>query len=354
MRQLTCTAPGTTAWVDVAEPAIVEPTDALVRPLAVARCEIDPLLVLVGPTTEDGFALGHEAVVEVVEVGADVTDVAVGDLVLPSFQVSCGACPTCRRGRTANCERYPVLSDFGMQPLSGTEYGGMVADLVRVPHADAMLTSLPAGLDPVAVASVPDNVTDGYRSVAPHLAATPGVDVLVACHGTPSIGLYAAQSAVALGAGSVTVASDDDEVLALAEVIGVEALRTDFVGKPGRWPIVVDCGTRVEGLHWAVRATEPEGTLHSVSYYAAEPMVPLPLGRLYTLGITFRTGRAHSAALVPEVIGLVAAGRLAPELVTTSVIDWDEAPDRYADPTVKLVVARDPVELSDPDRGGRR
>jgi alcohol dehydrogenase len=340
MRQLTCTAPGVVRWLDVPEPSIVDPTDALVRPVAVARCEIDPLLILAGPSGEDGFALGHEAVVEVAAVGSEVEGLGVGELALPSFQVSCGACPSCRRGHTANCDRYPVLSDFGMQPLSGVEYGGMLADLVRVPHADAMLTPLPAGLDPVAVASVPDNVVDGYRAVAPHLRQRPGADVLVACHGTPSIGLYAAQSALALGAGTVTVAGAEDEILALAERIGATPLRTDFGDRAGRWPIVVDCGQRVEGLHWAIRATEPEGRLHSVSYYAAEPIVPMPLGRLYTLGIDFRIGRAHSAALLAEVIDLVAEGRLHPEQVTTSVIGWEDAPDLYTVDTVKLVVSR--------------
>jgi threonine dehydrogenase-like Zn-dependent dehydrogenase len=350
MRQLTCTAPGVVQWLDVPEPSIVDPTDALVRPVAVARCEIDPFLVLAGPTGGDGFALGHEAVVEVTAVGPQVEGLGIGELALPSFQISCGVCPTCRRGHTANCERYPVLSDYGMQPLSGVEYGGMLADVVRVPHADAMLTPLPAGLDPVAVASVPDNVVDGYRAVAPHLRQRPGADVLVACHGTPSIGLYAAQSALALGAGTVTVAAADDEILGLAERIGATPLRTEFGGRAGRWPIVVDCGQRVEGLHWAIRATEPEGTLHSVSYYAAEPMVPMPLGRLYTLGIDFRIGRAHSAALLAEVVDLVADGRLHPEQVTTSVIGWEEAPDRYTDDTVKLVVSRT-SDLPLPDPG---
>ena len=51
---------------------LVDAADALVRPIAVARCEIDPLLVLVGPTGADGFALGHEAVVEIVALGAEV------------------------------------------------------------------------------------------------------------------------------------------------------------------------------------------------------------------------------------------------------------------------------------------
>ncbi len=346
MQQLTCTGSGAIRWLDVPDPELSGPTDALVRPVAVARCELDPLLVAVGPGTAP-FALGHEAVAEVVAVGDEV-DLAPGDLVLPSFQLCCGRCTTCRRGFTGCCEQYQVLSDYGMQPLSGIEHGGMLSDLVLVPHAPSMLTPLPAGLDPVAVASVPDNVADGYRSVAPHLEAHAGADVLVVSHGLPAIASYAAQSALALGAGSVTEASPDEEVLALAELIGAEPLRTDLTDRPGRWPIVVDAGTRVEGLQWAIRATAPEGVLHSVSYYAEEPTVPMPLGRLYTLGITFRTGRAHSAALLPEVSGLVAAGRLDPSLVTTTVVDWDDAADRYLEPAIKLIVTRPTTQETSP------
>ena len=68
----------------------------------------------------------------------------------------------------------------------------------------------------------------------------------------------------------------------------------------------------------------------------------LPLLRLYTLGIEFHIGRAHSAALLPEVVALVAAGRLQPELVTTDVIDWEDAPERFLEPTVKLIIERSP------------
>ncbi len=339
MRQLTCTAPGSVEWLEVPEPVLQEPTDVLVRPIAVARCEIDPFLVLAGPTRAGAFALGHEAVAEVVSTG-DSIDLETGDLVLPSFQLSCGTCPQCRRGNSAVCGRYPTLSDYGMEPLSGIEYGGMLSDLVRVPHADTMLTPLPAGVDPVTAASVPDNVLDGYRAVAPHLAARPGADVLIACHGTPSIGLYAAQAAVACGAGSVTLASAEATVLGLAEHIGVTPHRTDFARRaPRRWEIVVDCGVEPDGLHWAIRVTEPEGVLHCVSSYVTGD-VALPLLRLYTLGIELHIGRAHSAALLPEVTALVADGRLRPELVTTRVVDWEDAPTHFTEPTVKLVVVR--------------
>jgi threonine dehydrogenase-like Zn-dependent dehydrogenase len=341
VRQLTCIGPAALEWQDVPEPTLQRNGEALIRPITVARCEIDPFLVLLGPTRGHGFAVGHEAIAEVVDVGdGNPGGFARGDLVLCSFQICCGRCGSCIAGFTGNCESYPVLSDYGMQPLSGVEYGGMLSDLVRVPHAAAMLVRLPRGVDPVDAASVSDNVADGYRAVAPHLGEQPGADVLVVCHGAPSIALYAAQAALALAASSVTVESDDDGVLRLARAIGADARRTDLGKRAGRWPIVVDCGTRVEGLHHAIASTAPEGVLHSVSYYATSPMTPMPLGKLYTLGIRFYTGRAHSAALLPEVVELVASGRLSPGEITSCVIDWDDAADRYLDPAIKLVVAR--------------
>jgi threonine dehydrogenase-like Zn-dependent dehydrogenase len=340
MRQLTCMAPGRIEWCEVPEPELIEPADALVRPITVARCEIDPFLVLAGPQRAPQFALGHEAVAEVVAVGDDVQAVSLGDLVLPAFQVSCGTCAQCRRGKSAICSNYPILSDYGMEPLSGVEYGGMLSDLVRVPHANTMLTSLPAGVDPIAAASVPDNVLDGYRAVAPHLQRRPGSDVVIACHGLASIALYAAQTAVALGAASVTFASTDETALALAETIGAQPVRVDFTTRPSdKWAIAVDCGLEPTGFNWALRATEPEGVLQSVSSYL-DDTVPVALRRLYTLGIEFHIGRAHSASLLPEVAALVAEGKLQPELVTTSVIGWEDAPDHYLDPNVKLVVER--------------
>ena len=61
---------------------------------------------------------------------------------------------------------------------------------------------------------------------------------------------------------------------------------------------------------------------------------------MYTLGIHFHIGRAHSAALLPEVVALIEAGRLHPEIVTTSVVDWEDAAAAYLEPTIKLVVRR--------------
>src|SRR6185295_2587419 len=323
MRQLTCSAPNTIGWQDVPEPRLEGDGEALVRPLSVARCDIDLFLTCGLFPSRGPFALGHEGIAEILELGDAVRGLEVGQRVVVAFQVSCGTCSSCVAGHTGNCDKYPVLSDYGMQPLSGIEYGGMLSDVVRVPWAAAMLAPVARNLDSVALGSVSDNVLDGYRAVAPHLAVLPGADVLIVCHGLKSVPLYAAQTALALGAGRVDYASDDAEALALAERLGAHPIRTDFEKPERLYPIVVDAGLTPAGLRYAIRATAPEGTLQTVSFYAGGD-TPMPLGRLYTLGIRFFIGRAHAAALMRDVMPLIEAGRLRPADVTTRVVDWED------------------------------
>ncbi len=339
MQQLTCVEKGKLEWRDVPEPRLAADCEALIRPLAVARCDIDRFLVSGAFPIKVPFALGHESVAVVTALGDGVRGLSLGQRVVVSFQVSCGACGRCRVGLTALCEKLPVLSDYGMQPLSGVEYGGMLSDVVRVPFAEAMLQPISPSLDPAGLASVSDNVPDGYRTVAPHLAARPGSEVLIVSHGTPSIPLYAAQAALALGSSRVQFASVDRESLALAEKLGAQPIETDFSVKPRTYPIVVDAGVTQAGLNYALRATEPEGVYQSASFYPGPP-IPLPLGRLYTLGIRCFIGRCHAAALLPEVVALIEAGRLRPEAVTTRIVDWDAAADAWPEPAIKLVVRR--------------
>lgn len=343
VRQLTCTAPGRLQWQDIEAPRMNDREAALIRPVAVARCELDPLLVSLGPGSTP-FAIGHEAVAEIVDIGADVMTYVPGDLVIPSFQLCCGRCETCRRGWTASCERYPVLSDYGMGSMSGTEYGGMLSDLVVVPHAATMLQLLPAGLDPVTVASAADNMADGYRAVAPHLARRPGSDVLIVCHGGHSIALYAVQAATALGAGEIVFESNDEDTLEIAKRLGATAVPLTFGRRKGRWPIVVDCGADPRGIAHAIASTAANGMVQSVSYYPGD--VAIPLGAMYTLGGELHTGRVHSAAELPGVLNLLATGLIDPTLVPVATVAWDDAAERFLEPATKLVVSR--------PTGGRR
>src|SRR5262245_19827458 len=112
MQQLTCLGPRKLEWREVPEPRLESDTAALVRPLAVARCDIDRLLAsglfpLRGP-----FALGHECVGEITALGDAVRGLAICQRVVVSFQVSCGGCDRCARGRTGLCDRLPTLSDY--------------------------------------------------------------------------------------------------------------------------------------------------------------------------------------------------------------------------------------------------
>jgi alcohol dehydrogenase len=227
-----------------------------------------------------------------------------------------------------------------MQPLSGVEYGGMLSDRVRVPHAEAMLCPVPEGIDPIALASVSDNVLDGYRTVSSHLQERPGAEVLVVSHGTPSIALYAVQAALAHGASKVDFASDNPAALDLAAKLGAQPIETDFDRRQKRYSIVADCGARPEGLQYSLSSTEPEGICHSASFFPGQE-VGLPLGKLYTLGIQFFIGRAHAVSLLPEVMPMIADRRLRPEEVTTRVVGWDEAPTAWLEDSIKLVVKRD-------------
>ena len=97
------------------------------------------------------------------EVGDAVEAVRAGDLVSVPFQVSCGECETCRRGHTGNCERVERMAMYGL-PM-GKNYGGFLSDSARVPFADAMLVQVPDGVEPESVASISDNIPDGWRTV---------------------------------------------------------------------------------------------------------------------------------------------------------------------------------------------
>src|SRR5215510_2167867 len=99
MRQLILSGPGNAVWTEVPEPALTGKGDALVRPVAVATCDLDTAVNAGRFPLPLPYALGHEFVAEVVEVADDVTSVGVGDVVAVPFQISCGACRRCDRGQ---------------------------------------------------------------------------------------------------------------------------------------------------------------------------------------------------------------------------------------------------------------
>ena len=344
MRALEITGARTVEWREAPDAALQGDGEAVVRPLAVAMCDLDSAFLTGKVPVAEPFPLGHECVAEVVDVGDTVTSVRPGDRVVVPFQISCGACAACRRGHTGSCLTVPRGSAYGMKPLGG-DWGGALADRVRVPFADAMLVPLPEGAEPAAVASVADNVPDGYRAVAGPLAADPAAEVLVVGGFARSVGLYAVASALGLGAPRVVYADCDDGRLAQAAGLGAEPLpvpvgdggEPDWPRKLGRFGVVVDASGDHGGLHAAIRSVTANGTCTSVAIYF-EPETPLPLLEMYTRGCTLHASRVHARAVIPDVLRLVEDGRLEPERVTSAVVSFDDAPDALADPPTKLVL----------------
>lgn len=339
MKRLMLSGPGELRWEETPEPELTGPNQALVRPVALATCDIDPAVLrgvfpLPGP-----YPFGHEGVAEVVAVGDEVRSVAVGDHVIVPFQISCGTCQPCLRGRTGNCASHPPLSTFGLGTLGGLDWGGLWADLALIPHADAMLVRVPAGIDPAVVASASDNIPDGYRAVAPQLADNPGAEVLViGGPAAPSIGLYAAGIAVALGAGRVVYLDDSPDRLAIAAKLGAEAIEGRRDDRVGRFPITVESAGGAKALRAAINATAYDGWCTSVSVQPGE--VALPVFDMYTRCCTFHTGRAHARPAIPAILDLVAAGRFDPSVVTTVTASWDDAVDALLETPLKLVAVR--------------
>jgi alcohol dehydrogenase len=338
MQQLVLDGPGAVHWEEVPDPELVDAGQAIVRPLAVATCDLD-VGVLRGVFPLPGpYPFGHEAVAEVVAAGDEVRTVAVGDRVVVPFQISCGSCRACQRGRTGSCTRVPKMSTYGLGTMGGLRWGGLLADLALVPYADAMLVALPTGIAPEVVASASDNVADGWRAVGPQLADEPGAEVLVVGGAPASIGLYAAGLAVALGAERVVYLDDDAERLRVAAALGAEPVEGPPPDKAGRFPITVDASGTEAGLRCALNSTAFDGRCTSTSVFLEDPKVPM--FSMYSRCCTLHTGRAHARPAIPEVLALVAAGSFDPTLVTSTVVAWTAAVEALADPPMKLVVSR--------------
>jgi threonine dehydrogenase-like Zn-dependent dehydrogenase len=341
VQQLNYLGPRELAWREAPAPKLGSDRAALVRPLAVATCDLDALIVAGSSPFPAPFALGHECVAEVLDVGDGVREIRPGQRVSVPFQISCGECPACLRGRTGNCQTEGPFATYGFGPHV-EKWGGFLSDIVLVPHADHMLVAVPEALEPAAVASASDNISDAWRSVGPQLDAEPNAPVLVVGGGgAGSIGLYAVAIALALGAEAVTYADRDQRRTAVAASLGADTLAEPWPERAGPFPITVDANGTHEGIKLALSSTAPDGICTSTAIYFGE-QPQLPLLEMYTKIVTFKTGRVHARPVMPDVLALAARGALHPELITTRVVGFSEAVDALLEPDwTKLVVARE-------------
>src|SRR4051794_13084849 len=141
MQSLWFVEPGRLEWREVPTPVLKGDNDALVRPVIAGRCPLDALILRGRLPIPPGYAIGHNAVAEVVAIGDAVTRVAVGDLVVVPPDLSCGQCAPCLRGWTAHCTTVPHGAVYGVA-VNG-QWGGPFHDPPGGPHPPAMLHPTP-------------------------------------------------------------------------------------------------------------------------------------------------------------------------------------------------------------------
>jgi alcohol dehydrogenase len=336
MKELIVRGPGQLAWEEVPSPTLSSPRSALVRPIASASCDLDRRLIAGVTPFKPPFALGHECVAEVLEVGEEVTSVRRGDLVSVPWKIACGECPQCRAGRATACTTVPRHAAYGVP--AGGHWGGLFSEVVHVPFADAMLVPLPPGLNPLAVASASDNLTDAWVAASRPIAAREDPRVLVV-GGTESLGVLAVQMAAAAGATSVDYLDDNDYRRDLAWSSGANIELDGVLDE--RYDVVISATRDPQALHRGLLALAPGGHCSCIGIIFEDPKIPL-FG-MYLRDVTLSVGVCNVRPHIPKVFDLVGSGRCDPLLVSPTVVSCEEATEALVQPLAKCIVVRERV-----------
>ena len=327
MKALTYHGPGRRSWSEVPDPAVLNPTDAVVRVDAVTICGTD-LHILKGdvPEVTDGRILGHEAVGTVHEIGSGVTGVAVGDKVLISCITSCGRCRFCRVGRYGQCTG-------GGGWILGHTVDGTQAEFVRTPFADTSLYRLPPEVSDERALVLADILPTAYEVGVLNGAVGPGDTVVIV--GAGPIGLAAVITAALLSPSRIMVIDpaktrrdaalefgasdalgpDDDVVRAVLDA-------TDGLGAD----VVMEAVGVPETFELCTQLVRPGGHVANIGVHGRP--ATLHLESLWAKDVTITTGLVdtHSTA---TLLRMVAAGQIDTSKFVTHRFGLPEMPDAY-------------------------
>ncbi len=164
------------------------------------------------PPGRTDLILGHENLGRVVEVGAQVPDFRVGDLVVATVRRGCGICRYCRANRSDFCET-GLFTERGIKARDGylTEfYVEQPEYVVHVPRAHRLSAVL---LEPLSV--VEKAVAEGRRVLGRLGPAPPGTDAgpsapTALVTGTGAVGMLAALVLAAEGFSVTAIDRHDD------------------------------------------------------------------------------------------------------------------------------------------------
>ncbi len=356
----------------VDDPEIVNPRDAIVKVTSTAICGSDlHLYDGVIPGMMAGDILGHEFMGEVIETGPAST-LQKGQRVVVPFTISCGGCFHCRRQEYSACQNsnpvekqdpsamvygHPMAGLFGYSHLTGGYSGGQ-AEYVRVPFSDVGPISVPDHLEDEKVLFLSDIIPTGWMA-AENAGIQP--DDTVAVWGCGPVGLFAIQSALAMGAARVIGIDHYPHRLELARQLGADSVNfrethvreallemsggigvdavIDAVGMEAHGFAVdnvidvvkqkVGIGAdRASALKQALLAVRPGGRVSIAGVYGGMTD-KFPLGALMQKGLQVRTGQTHVQRYMRKLLAMIEDGTIDPTFLISHTLPLEEAARGY-------------------------
>ncbi|GAB2791378.1 zinc-dependent alcohol dehydrogenase family protein [Streptomyces chlorus] len=308
-------APGKVTVTTVPDPT-PGPRDVVVDVAACGLCGTD-LHILQGEFAPKlPIVPGHEFAGEVVGIGAEVTEVSVGDRVAVDPSLYCNECRFCRNGRNNLCERWAAI---GVTVTGGAaEYAvAPVANCVKLP--DHVATEDAALIEPLSCA------VRGYDVLNSRL----GAHILI--YGSGTMGLMMLELAKRTGAASVDIIDVNPERLATAEKLGCSRTATsaDEFERPQGWEVVVDATGNAAAIQDGLDRVAKAGTFlqFGVADYATR--VTIDPYRIYNQEITI-TGSMAVLHSFERAADLFATGVLDPQIFISHRLPLDTYPEALA------------------------
>jgi threonine dehydrogenase-like Zn-dependent dehydrogenase len=357
----------------VPDPKIVNPRDAIIKITSTAICGSDlHLYDHTIPTMKAGDVLGHEFMGEVVEVGPGNSRLKVGQRVVVPFVIACGQCYFCQQQQFAACDNsnpaetadmseflygYPMTGAFGYSHLTGGYAGGQ-AEYVRVPYSDVGPIVIPDGIEDEKVLFLSDILPTGWMA-ADNCEIKPADTVAV--WGCGPVGLFAVQSAFALGAHRVIAIDHYPHRLDLAKSMGAEVINfeevdvrealvemtggigpdacIDAVGMESHGITADSVMDKVKaavklvtdqthGLRQVIIACRKGGKISIPGVYGGVTD-KFPIGALMEKGLSVKSGQTHVQKYMPQLLKLILEGKLDTTFLISHRMSLEEAPTGY-------------------------
>jgi threonine dehydrogenase-like Zn-dependent dehydrogenase len=216
-------------------------------------------------------SIGHELLGVVEAVGAEVTEVQVGDVVTSDLNLRCGQCAPCRRGQSHLCEH-------GQHSLFTNRAFAEYADMC----ASYLLPVDGAAHKHLALAEPLSCVLYALGWLAPEASQR----VLVV--GAGGLGLCAAFT---LGAGTRPVPFEMTDLIGARARVLADASRVGqavATVEPHGFDAVLDVSGSVSGLHLACRAVRAGGRLCTMSHLDGYGPTPFLLPELTRRDVQFK------------------------------------------------------------------